>query len=274
MHYFLTLALLLFTGVSAASETQSVEIKGNQIAYSCKGTGERVALLISGMGLDSHGTYKNTFKNAAPRDYRLCRYDRAGTGASTFPNRRVRNMPELAEELSEFVAKTHMNRLVLVAHSFGGFVARAFAHKNPDKVDSIIFVDAAHESWYQDMRASMSENAWQIMLDIIEWEKHVHSFEDFAEASSHSALYSLLKPIPIVVMPRGIPHYTIRQTGMDYQDVNAYEVTWMRAQEKLKTLSPNTDVVKMEYASHLFDQTDPWIVIKQIEQVMRKTSEL
>lgn len=276
----LVLVLMLFTTSATANNTQFTDINGNRIAWQCKGKDEAegkvkeegtlTALLIAGMGLDAQGTYKNTFRRANPKGYRLCQYDRAGTGKSTFPNRRVRTMAELEAELTQFTHKNQMNQLVLVAHSFGGFIARAFTAKNPDKVRAIIFLDAAHESWYQDMQQSMSEPAWQTMRDIIEWEKHKHSFEDFEEAVSNPEIYQLKKALPIVVMSRGIPHLTIRQTGMSYKDVDAYDDSWNRSQQKLRELAPNTKYITMKYASHLFDDTDPWIVIEEIDKTAQQ----
>jgi len=244
-----------------------VDIDGNRLAYLCKGVGDLTALLIAGMGLDAHSTYKNTFHNAKPEDYQLCFYDRAGTGNSSFAKQKARSITELAEELTAFTQKTNMNHLILVPHSFGGFVARAFAHKNPEKVEAIIFVDSAHESWYEDMKKSMSMSAWETMSEIMEWEKNSHSYEDFEEASSQADIYELKGKYPIVVMSRGIPHVSIRQTGMSYSDVDAYNSSWNRSQEKLRALLPNSKSVVMEYASHLFDETDPWIVIKEIDEM-------
>ncbi len=250
-----------------------VEVNGNQLAYLCKGSGDLTFLLISGMGLDAHSTYKNTFHNAKPNGYQLCFYDRAGTGNSALKNPGVRTMAELASELEVLTRKAQMKQLVLVPHSFGGFIARAFAHRNPDLIEGIIFVDSAHESWYEDLRESMSDSAWTIMESIIEWERNSHSFEDFAEASRQSDLYSFKRDHPVIVLSRGLPHVSIRQTKMRYRDVDAYTDSWNRSQKALHTLSENTDVVIMKYASHLFDETDPWIVLEQIEKMHAKIHE-
>lgn len=74
-------------------------------------------------------------------------YDRAGMGSSEFVEPRTRSLQELASELHELVQRETWGDVVLVAHSFGGFVARAFASEYPDEVLGALFLDAEHEDW-------------------------------------------------------------------------------------------------------------------------------
>lgn len=270
MKKLILVSLIFFSSISFSDEHdfQFIEIDGNKLAYLCKGKGEVTVLMIAGMGLDAHATFKNTFHNAEASNYQLCLYDRAGTGKSTYLEPKVRPIIALAEELEAFIAKTGMKNLVLAPHSFGGFVARAYAHRNPQVVKGIIFIDAAHESWYADMKSSMSEKGWSTMEWIIDWERNQHSYEDFTEASSQSEIYSIPSDMPVYVMSRGIPHLSIRQTKMSYKDVDAYSESWDRSQEKLKKVSDKVESIVMRYASHLFDETDPWIVIENIEKMV------
>ncbi|ALU41850.1 alpha/beta fold hydrolase [Pseudoalteromonas rubra] len=253
-------------------EYNYTEIAGKKIAYACQGEGKVTALLVSGMGLDAHTTYKNTYHNANPRGYRLCFYDRAGYGESQYDNPKVRTMTELRDELAGLIKHLKVESLVLVPHSFGGFVARAYASKYPDKVKGLVLIDTVHESWYDAMKAQMSKSGWDTMKMIINWEREHNSFEDFEEASSHSALYTIKADLPVTVLSRGIPHVTIRQTKMSYPDIDVYTQTWNDAQKKLATLNQNTEAVTMKYASHLFDDSDPWIAIKHIEAMVAKAS--
>jgi pimeloyl-ACP methyl ester carboxylesterase len=251
-------------------EYRFVTIDGNKIAYLCKGTGDQVVLMISGMGLDAHSTYKNTFHNFESETAMLCLYDRPGTGQSRHAERRVRSMDELSSELGKFIARNQWESVVLVAHSFGGQIARALAHKHPDVVSGLLLVDTSHESWYDDLKSSLSPEGWEIMAGIIEWEKHRHSYEDFVEAAQQHERYELRKDIPVTVMSRGLPHNQIRQTGMRYADVDAYNETWNQSQAKLSVINDGARHVIMTYSSHLYDQTDPWIVLEELDLLLSK----
>ncbi|WP_440053094.1 alpha/beta fold hydrolase [Pseudoalteromonas sp. T1lg65] len=252
------------------NEYQYVEAAGNKIAYLCKGEGKLTALLIAGMGLDVRETYNNTFHRAEPKGYRLCMYDRAGSGQSKMEKRRVRTMAELVTELEEFTKAAKMDELVLVPHSFGGMIARAYAHKNPEKVKGLVLIDTAHESWVENMQRKMSPDGWKTMSWIIDWEKSSNSFEDIIEASNHTKLYQVHKSLPVTVLSRGMPQNDIRQTGMSYEDVDIFNATWNEAQTKLHTISDDVEVVTMKYASHVFDKTDPWIAIEHIDKMVKR----
>lgn len=270
MKYLFAIYIVLFSNTLLADEHdyQFMEVGGNNIAYLCKGAGDTTVLLMAGMGLDAHASFKNTFHNIEAKGFQLCFYERAGTGKSVVENPKVRVISELADELTLLTQKLDWKKLVLVPHSFGGLVAKAFTHKNPDVVKGIVFVDSVHESWYQDMKSSMSESGWNTMEVIFQWERNKHSYEDFVEASSQSDIYAISSTLPVIVMSRGIPHVTLRKTKMSYSDIDAYTDSWNRSQERLLGISKNSEKVTMQYASHLFDDTDPWIVIEYIEKMV------
>ena len=185
MKYLMALSVLtVSTFALAESEHQYrfVSVDGNKLAYSCDGKGDKTVLLVEGMGLDAHKSFKNIYHNYHADGYQICMYDRAGVGASSFTEPRVRSMKELADELHGVVEANKWDNLILVGHSFGGLVARAYTHHYPAKVNGILFADSAHESWYHDMKRSMSAAGWKTMESIIEWEKQQHSHEDLVEA--------------------------------------------------------------------------------------------
>jgi pimeloyl-ACP methyl ester carboxylesterase len=79
---------------------------------------------------------------------RACSYDRAGLAwseASTTP----RLMPTLVDELHQVIQQAHLPApFVLVGHSFGGLVIRAFTRAYPAEVGGLVFVDTLHpEEW-------------------------------------------------------------------------------------------------------------------------------
>ncbi|WP_444898485.1 hypothetical protein ACJJIX_15780 [Microbulbifer sp. VAAC004] len=71
-------------------------------------------------------------------------------------------------------------------------------------------------------------------------------------------------------MSRGLPHTAIRQTKMSYADVDAYNRTWDQSQIELTKISDNAKHVIMKYSSHLYDETDPWIVLEELNQLLSK----
>ncbi|WP_462154745.1 hypothetical protein [Pseudoalteromonas piscicida] len=57
---------------------------------------------------------------------------------------------------------------------------------------------------------------------------------------------------------------------MSYADVDVYTQTSKDSQIKLQEIGNNVTPITMKYASHLFDETDPFIAIKYIEEMVNK----
>lgn len=79
---------------------------------------------------------------------RVCSYDRAGLGWSAACSQ-PRTLDRMTSELNSLL---HLARIpkpyILVGHSFGGLLVRAYAHRYPDDVAALLFVDpVSSEFW-------------------------------------------------------------------------------------------------------------------------------
>lgn len=270
----LTGLLLLASSQGFAQEPpgeQFARVGEHQVAWQCRGSGPRTVLLVAGMGLDAPTTYKNTFRNFSADGYRICLYDRAGSGRSSALSA-PRPLRALVAELDGLARKRGWRDLVLVAHSFGGLLARAYAQAHPQAVKGIVFVDAVHESWYPALKTALSSDGWRIMERIMGWERDAHSHEDFAEAVQAMCASKTRLAMPVTVLSRGRPYTAIGQAKMRYHDVDAYNSTWDIAQFELAHAASDARHVRMRYADHLFDEQDPWLVIDEIRLLLERVA--
>jgi len=80
---------------------------------------------------------------------RAVSYDRAGHGWSD-PPREPRTARQIAQELHTLLDATDVpGPYVLVGHSFGGYVNRAFAHLHRDEVVGMVLVDSVHPAEWE-----------------------------------------------------------------------------------------------------------------------------
>jgi pimeloyl-ACP methyl ester carboxylesterase len=72
---------------------------------------------------------------------RACSYDRAGLGWSSAPAKR-RTLHQTVADLHDVLAQTNLPApYILIGHSFGGLLVRAYAHLYPEQVSGLVLVD-------------------------------------------------------------------------------------------------------------------------------------
>lgn len=95
--------------------------------------------------------------------YRVCRYDRAGTGHSPAYDGPV-DAASSARRLGRLIAAAELEQpVILVGHSFGGLIGRVFADQNPGAVAGLVLVDSAHE----DMREQLPPEGQALVDNIL-----------------------------------------------------------------------------------------------------------
>jgi pimeloyl-ACP methyl ester carboxylesterase len=124
-----------------------VDAGGHRLHAVCRGSGRPLVLLESGIAASSLSW--SAVQPAIASFTRVCAYDRAGLAWSdppSSPRSFARIVDELAVVLDRFVPS---ERVILVGHSFGCFIVRAYAARRPDRVGGLVLVDPAVE-WLQE----------------------------------------------------------------------------------------------------------------------------
>lgn len=122
------------------------EVAGHRLHYRCEGTGSPTVVLEAGIAASSL-----TWSRVQPliaRFARVCSYDRAGLAWSERAST-PRTMSALVNELETLLKRGgEPPPYILVGHSFGGLIIRAFARAHRSDVAGLVFVDPLHpEDW-------------------------------------------------------------------------------------------------------------------------------
>ena len=122
---------------------QLIDVGGHRLHVVCHGSGSPLVLLESGIAASSLSWA--VVQPEIARFTRACAYDRAGLAWSDTPSC-SRNFEQIVNELSVVLARVApAERYVLVGHSFGSFVVRAYAARHPDSVVGLVLVDPPTE---------------------------------------------------------------------------------------------------------------------------------
>ena len=123
------------------------QVGGRAMHLQCSGSGAPVVVLAAGLG----GTTLEwaRVQPGVANFTRVCSYDRAGYGWSergSGPRTAAVNASELVELLGRGGLAAPF---VLVGHSFGGLVVRAFVAMQPERVAGLVLIDSSHEAQFE-----------------------------------------------------------------------------------------------------------------------------
>ena len=114
-------AVLACAPVIAAAEM--VEINGADLHVETLGEGPAIMVLHGGLGLDH--TYLRPYFDQLAEDYTVIYYDHFGNGRSDYPDDFAEmTMERLAADADALRARLGFEQMVLIGHSYGGFIAQ------------------------------------------------------------------------------------------------------------------------------------------------------
>ena len=157
LRVFITLGLLLLI-ISGCNK--SIE---NQLYYQEAGTGETV-IFIHGAQEDYRVFMPQL--DALKEDFHVISYSRRYNypNSNDYQKGDSYNPYTEAEDLASLISSLKVTRVNLIGHSYGGLIAISYAHKNPDKVNSLTLSEPpllrlpGCETWYQFANEGLIDN--------------------------------------------------------------------------------------------------------------------
>lgn len=152
---------VLYQAVGARRDNRRHPARGRLVDAGCvllhlneQGAGSPAVVLESGIAATSLSWALVQPKIAELT--RVCSYDRAGLGWSgecSLP----RNVEQIVSELSAALQRASIPPpYILVGHSFGGLVIRAYAHLKPEEVSALLFLDPVSLQYWSNYEAEGS----------------------------------------------------------------------------------------------------------------------
>jgi pimeloyl-ACP methyl ester carboxylesterase len=209
----IALACSLATTARAQSFAKRVDIGGGRMMYiECQGSGSPTVLLISGSDAASdlwHAADQKgpTVYDDIQKTTRVCTYDRPGaphldqTLSRSDPVPQPTSPQNGVDDLVALLKAADVpGPYVLVAHSFGGTIARVFAGEHPDEVKGMVFVDV----FTPELRAQMTPAEWETWKRVstrpVPAAYPDLERQNFDETLDQTAAAAALRPMPVVVL--------------------------------------------------------------------------
>ncbi len=140
----LVTVLTVNTSVLAQDKDALVDIKNGKLHAVLAGDGPYTVVFEAGFVSDL-SVWRKVAPNIA-KHAQILVYSRAGVGQSPARSQAL-NLSQHTEELHQLVSALEIKKpLILVGHSYGGWVVRQFASAYPKQVAGLVLVDPANET--------------------------------------------------------------------------------------------------------------------------------
>jgi hypothetical protein len=237
--------------VSSAAPTYGrADVGGYELTWTCRGNGSPTIVAEAGYDASGIGAFSALMEPLSEIS-RVCTYDRAGTGTSDRrPDRlHVTSLLEAHELHALLEAAAIAPPYVVVAHSYGGFIARLFAAVYPSETAGLVLIESSHEDEigpYRRYYGNSPKGDWVDGGDLIDID------------ATRRALRSIARDygdMPLAVIKAG-----------RYEDVLT-EPLWNRTQADLATLSSNAVLIQAR-GGHFVMDDDPRVLLAAVRAVV------
>jgi pimeloyl-ACP methyl ester carboxylesterase len=262
---------------------------GRKLYLRCQGTGSPTVILESGIH-DSSDPWNLTDTQApvlaSPAVFpgvakftRVCEYDRPGTlrytnpGAVTTRSTPVampRRLPSMVADLHALLTKARVHGpYLLVAHSYGGLIARLFAQTYPSASAGLVLVDALGT----DIKARFGAQwpAYETLLN--QPGSPFDQQRGFETVDTDGALQAVengpaFPTIPVAVISKTEPFATA--PGAPAALTTQLELVWPEVQNTLVSLQPQTPHIFATGSDHYVQIRDPDLTLSTIKLVLQR----
>lgn len=269
---------------------------GRRMFLECQGTGSPAVILISGRS-DRSDIWQTVSNKAAPgtgvysgvaKFTRVCVYDRPGTvkivGTTIEPSRST-SVPQpitpknAVEDLHALLKAAQVpGPFVLVGHSYGGLIARLFAHTYPSQVAGLVLIDTLTEFLYDSL--TQTQQALWIRLNSNyspELDQYtIQERTDFVPSFNQLRSAHALRSMPAIILTSDQPYdfNSLIAKGILPSDtpINFGPLVFqahLLGQERLKCLL-NAKQITHTHAGHYIQTEQPQLVIDSIREVVDK----
>lgn len=251
-----------------AQANDTVAVGPYRMNVAVQGDGPYTVLFESGFGMDLRAWRK--VAPAIAESARVVTYSRAGYGKSD-PRPEPRTPAQSSAELDELVRAAGLRPpFILVGHSYGGLLIRAFAARHPEQVAGMVFVDPADEGFAAALKRLDAQRAAQddqLMEQLTPAPLLPELKAVQAALDSGRPVAGALPDVPAVVLT------SMRSYAQPefFLQTPAAQALWRDAHAGLTRQFTGGSQIVTTNSGHIIQMDEPELVIGAIRQVIRET---
>lgn len=144
-----TLAGTVFAQSRQGGENgKTIPVEGAGIYHHVLGSrGPHLIVVNGGPGFDHSYLHASAVWNELARNRRVVFYDQRGNGRSPAEGDSAMDLATQIADLEALRATLGLERFDLLGHSWGGYLAMAYAARHPERIAHLVIVDSAAPKW-------------------------------------------------------------------------------------------------------------------------------
>jgi pimeloyl-ACP methyl ester carboxylesterase len=231
--------------------------------------GNLTILLEAGGGMDS-----TEWNNLAPElaqktGATIVSYDRAGFGKSELPET-PQDMQEEVEWLWQGLQKLDLEEgLILVGHSYGGWMIRLIASEHPDVIRGLVFVDPFTNEFVELLGVEYLDNhsmAGKLPFDTSQPDK-LTKYQRALARMVGEGLGPKLGIMRKTTIPSGIPVVVIT-SGKSFLPKSEEQEAWRLSHEQFTSSIDGAELIVAEESEHMVPFQQPALIIEAVMKVI------
>ena len=259
----------LLVPVVAFANPDFVKVKDYDLEYEIAGSGTQVILLEAG-GSAGMSDWDPVFQRLSEHA-KVIRYSRVGNGNSTVIEQHFTSR-DYADQASSLLLELGIQQpVILIAHSYGGSVARDFAAAYPEQVKALLMLEPASEHDVDILRAIDLEKGNAEIAQI--------NLDDMKNGMSNQYLdfwskrplpdYPKIKEMPVTVIAsikkmENPPNLFFTERGREM---------WGELWQEWAAAFPRGKSVLTENSGHFVQFDEPELVVSELLLLMKRLEE-
>lgn len=258
MKFIFLIVMVLSSSISA--QPNQLTVNEFVIEYEVSGSGTPTILLEAG-GSAGMSDWDSVFGQIAEHAT-VIRYSRVGNGGSTKIKQHFTSK-DYADQAIEFLDTLHITQpVILVAHSYGGSIARDFAATYPQRIEGLLMLDPSSEHDVDILRAIDLEKGNQEIAQI--------KLDDMADGMSNQYLdFWSKRPLPDYPEIRDMPVTVIASVRKLTNPANLFSTDegrrmWGELWQNWAGQFPQGKAVLTERSGHYVQVDEPELVVNEL----------
>lgn len=233
-------------------------VNGKKVHILDRGTGEPTVVFLTGIICPLEHFY--TVQSLISKETRTFSYDRSGLGLSEIIDT-IRTYDHVANELEAILSSEDIKPpYILVAHSFGGGLARQYYQQFPDKVAGFVFVDCANDEIYID--SLIQKKLYS--LDQLEPDSIATKGEFYEMSYEKQNIFWFTEDFT-TDLPVHLLVASGKKAGPD-----EWILTKVNTYRQFNKGAPQMKIIYTEHSGHHIQREQPELVVKSIKEVLKE----